>query len=143
DQQTQCNEIQDNRRRNQPVTKPNTGQAFSGAVIFSDGLQRYAPPKVAVDLNVPLIPTAIRGIPPALLFEQLEHFAQEIVAVPTLLGPDKAAPQLACEGRARRRLPVPPHGVGRCACGRPPGDVSSTSSSPRTHRLRDTRMLAR
>src|SRR5437899_1984097 len=65
DQQTLDNEIENNGRRNEPVAKPNAGQTLTAAVILGDSLKRDAPPKIPVDLNVPLIPPAISGIAPA------------------------------------------------------------------------------
>ena len=74
-QETQRNEIEDDGGRDQTVAKPNTRQAFPVTVIFSNRLQRDAPPEISVNLNVPFIPPAIGRITPAFFIEQLEDRA--------------------------------------------------------------------
>jgi hypothetical protein len=39
-------------------------------VIFGDGLKRDAPPEIAVNLNVPVVPAAVGGIAPAFFLQQ-------------------------------------------------------------------------
>ncbi len=72
DHQTYSNQIKNDRGGDEPAAKPNTGQTFPAAVVFGDGLKRYAPPEISVDLNVPLVPSAIGGIAPAFLIQQLK-----------------------------------------------------------------------
>src|SRR5215472_335990 len=62
-------------------------------MIFGHGLERHAPPKISVNLNVPLIPARVGGITPAFFFEQLKERPKEIMAVPALLAPKKTAAQ--------------------------------------------------
>ena len=90
-QQAYRNQIENDHGNNHPVAKPHTGQTFSRTVIFGDGLKRDAPPEIAVDLNVPVVPAAVSGIAPAFFVEQPKYFAQEIMAVPPLLAPEYAA----------------------------------------------------
>src|SRR6266571_3651221 len=115
DQQTRCNQIKNDRGGDEPVAKPNAGQTFPAAVVFGDGLKRYAPPKISVDLNVPLVPPAIGGIAPAFLIQQLKDRAQQIVTVPALLAPKNPATKAASEAIAFRQMFVLPNHVCRCA----------------------------
>ncbi len=45
-EQTQRNEIKDDRRRDQAITKPHAGETFPATVIFGNGLKRDAPPEI-------------------------------------------------------------------------------------------------
>src|ERR1041385_7527886 len=60
-------------------------------MIFGHRLQGNAPPKIAVDLHVPLVPAAVGGIPPALFFEQLKDGAKKMVSIPSFFAPVGAA----------------------------------------------------
>src|SRR6266699_6299564 len=100
DQQTRCNQIKNDRGGDEPVAKPNAGQTFAATVVFGDGLKRYAPPKISIDLNVPFVPPAIGGITPAFFIQQLKDGPQQIVTVPALLAPKNSAAQAACEACA-------------------------------------------
>ncbi len=74
-QQSQRNQIENDGRSDQSVAKPDPRQAFSGAVIFGHGVQRNTPPKISVNLNVPLIPASVSGIAPAFFVKQLKQGA--------------------------------------------------------------------
>src|SRR5262249_40044121 len=90
-QQADRNQIENDHCNNHSVAKPHTGQTLSCTVIFGDSLKRDAPPEIAVNLDVPVAPTAICGIAPAFFVQQSKHFAQEIVAIPPLLAPKYTA----------------------------------------------------
>src|SRR5204862_1226664 len=85
------------------------------AVIFGDSLKRDAPPEIAVNLNVPVVPAAVGGIAPAFFVEQPKYFAQEIMAIPPFLAPKYAATQAASRARAFWQMFVLPNDVCRRA----------------------------
>src|SRR6476660_9266403 len=115
DQQTYRNQIKNDRGGNETAAKPNAGQTFPAAVVFGDGLKHYAPPKIPIDLNVPLVPPAVGGITPAFLIQQLKDGPQQIVTIPSLVAPKSSATQAACEAGAFRQMFVLPNHVCRCA----------------------------
>src|SRR4030095_3919770 len=122
-QQAYRKQIENDHGNDHPVAKPHTGQTLSCAVIFSDGLKRDAPPEIAVNLNIPVVPAAIGRIPPAFFVEQPKHFAQEIMAVPPLLAPKYAATQAASRARSFRQMFVFPNDACRCAFETQPGEI--------------------
>ena len=86
-QKTQGNEIEDDGRGNESSAEPDAGEAFRAAVIFGHGLQRDAPPKISVNLNVPLIPTGIGGIAPAFFLQKLENRTKKVMSILALFAP--------------------------------------------------------
>src|SRR5437764_12043733 len=86
-------QIEDHRGGDHSIPKTHSCQPFRAAMIFSDGLENDAPPKVAVDLDVPFVPARIDRIAPAFFFEKLENCAQQMVTVPAFVAPENAAPQ--------------------------------------------------
>src|SRR4029453_5061990 len=114
-QQAYRNQIEDDHGNNHPVQNPPTGQKFFWAVIFRNGLKRGAPPKIAVNLNVPVVPAAVGGIAPAFFVEQPKHLPQEIMAIPPLLPPKYAATQASSRACAFWQMFVLPNDVCRCA----------------------------
>src|ERR1041385_2777199 len=114
-QQAYRNEIENDHRDDHSVAQTHPGQTFRAAVIFRDGLKRDAPPEIAVNLNVPVVPTTVSGIPPAFFVEQPKHFAQKIVAVPPLLAPKHAATKASSGTRALGQMFMLPDDVRRCA----------------------------
>ena len=86
-EQTQNDEIDDDRRRHEPMAQPGAGEAFRAAVILGHGLQDNAPPEIPVDLDVPFVPTGIGGIAPVLFIEQAKDRAEEMMAILPLLAP--------------------------------------------------------
>src|SRR5439155_8769594 len=114
-QQAYRNQIENDHGNNHPVAKPHPGQTLSCAVIFGDGLKRDAPPEIAVNLNVPVVPAAVGGIAPAFFVQQPKHFAQKIMAIPPLLAPKYAATQTASRARKFGQMCVLPSDGCRCA----------------------------
>src|ERR1017187_3577827 len=90
-QNTQQDEVYDHGGGDKLVAKPDARQAFSVAVIFGDGLQLNAPPKVSVNLKVPLVPPTNGGRPPPFLLEELKNRAEKMVAIFPLLAPINSA----------------------------------------------------
>src|SRR5437764_3111182 len=88
------NQIRDQGGGDVAISKLNTGEAFCAAVIFRHGPQNDAPPKIAVNLNIPFLPAGIDGIAPVFLIKQRENFAQEIVEIFDLLVPISEMSQL-------------------------------------------------
>src|SRR4029450_10984331 len=123
-QQTQRNEIQYDGGRDQTVAKPNTRQAFLGTVIFSDRLQRDAPPQIPVDLNVPFIPSAIGGITPAFFIKQLEDRAQQVVTIFAFFAPQTPPAQTACNTCSIGQTFVRSNHAPGCALEMQPGEVA-------------------
>jgi hypothetical protein len=80
---------------NEPIAQPDAGQSVRAAVIFSHRLQNDAPPKVPVDLDVPLIPASVDRVTPAFFFEQLKNRAEQMMAIPCLVTPKTPTPQAA------------------------------------------------
>src|SRR4029077_5126382 len=142
-QQTDRNQIEDDHRNNHPVAKPHTGQTFSCAVIFGDGLKRDAPPEIAVNLNVPVIPAAVGGIAPAFFLQQPKHFAQEIMAVPPLLAPKYTPAEATSRARAFGQMFALPDDVCRCAFETQPGEIPGESAHERLHKREDHNEQAR
>src|SRR6266480_1909575 len=103
DQQTYLNQIKNDRGGHETAAKPNARQTFPAAVVFGNGLKRYAPPKISIDLNVPLVPPAIGGIAPAFFIEQLKDCPKQIVTVPPLFAPEISAAQVASGALAFRQ----------------------------------------
>src|SRR6266496_1282836 len=128
DQQTYCNQVKDDRGGYEPAAKPNARQTFPAAVVFGDGLKRYAPPKIPIDLNVPLVPPAIGGIAPAFFIQQLKDGPQQIVTVPALFAPKNSATQAAREACAFGQLFVFPNHACRRAFKAQPGEIARKSA---------------
>src|SRR5258708_18991789 len=71
-------------------------------MILGYGLENNAPPKVSIDLDVPLIPTSIDRVAPAFFFEQLKNRAEQVMTISAILAPKNPASQAAarlCGGR--------------------------------------------
>src|SRR5438105_2826167 len=130
-QKTQGNEIEDDGRGNESSAEPDAGEAFRAAVIFGHGLQRDAPPKISVNLNVPLIPTGIGGIAPAFFLEQLEHGTKQMMTVPSLFAPKNSAAQTTGKIRTGRQMFVRPNHIARRALKVQPGEITRKSSHER------------
>jgi hypothetical protein len=47
------------------ITETNAGKTFGSAVIFGHCLQDNAPPEIAVDQEIPVLPAGIDGVAPA------------------------------------------------------------------------------
>ena len=69
------------------MTQANARQTLSSAVIFRDGLQHDAPPKISIDLNVPLVPTSVGGIAPAFFLQKLENRTEKMMSIVALFAP--------------------------------------------------------
>src|SRR5437764_599010 len=97
------NRVDQDRGRNKAIAEPGTGEAFRAAVIFGDGLESDAPPKVSVDLDVPLIPAGVGGITPVFLVEQIKHRTEEVMTVLSVLAPiTSVAPSVGKLGAGRQ-----------------------------------------
>src|SRR3989442_15967766 len=70
DQKTERNQIENDCRGDKAVAKLDTRQTFRAAMILGDGLEDDAPPKVAVDLNIPVVPAGVGRVTPAFFLEQ-------------------------------------------------------------------------
>ena len=103
-QETERGQVDNDRCRYQPIPQTGPRKAFRAAVIFGHGLQRDAPPKVSVNLDVPFVPAGVGGITPAFLIEQAEDRAEQVMAVLALLAPITATAQAPAEFRAGRQL---------------------------------------
>src|SRR6266851_5916888 len=68
-QKTQSDEIENDRGRDETITKPHAGETFRSTVVFGHSLEDDAPPKVSIDLNVPFIPAAVCRVTPTFFFE--------------------------------------------------------------------------
>src|SRR5215472_2180598 len=90
-QQAYRNQIENDCCDNHPVAKAHTGQTFFATVIFGDGLKRNAPPKIAVKLNIPVVPAAVCRVTPAFFIQQSEQFPQEVMTVSTLFAPKNSS----------------------------------------------------
>src|SRR6266496_4608045 len=130
-QETQRNEIKDDGGRDQPVAKPDTRQALSTTVIFSDCLQRDAPPEISVNLNVPFIPSAIGGITPAFFIEQLEDRAQQVMTISALFAPENPPAQTACNTPPIGQTFVRSNHASRCALEMQPREITRPPSHER------------
>ncbi len=104
-------------------------------MILGHGLQDDAPPKIAVDLNVPIIPAAIDGIAPAFFLEQIEDGAEQVVTVPALFAPKNSAAQIAGKSSAGGQMFVAGDDTARRPFEAKPGEIPR----PATHeRLRES-----
>src|SRR5205823_4651946 len=74
DEQGQDDEIYDHDSGDIAISKLNTGQAFSVAVIFCNRPQNDAPPEVTVNLDVPFLPAGIDRVAPVFLIKKRENF---------------------------------------------------------------------
>src|SRR5438067_3725379 len=107
-------QIEDHRGGDHSIPKTHSGQAFRAAMIFSDGLENDAPPKVAVDLDVPFVPAGINRIAPPFFFKQLENCAKQMVTVPAFVAPENSAAQTARWFRISRQMFVGANNATRC-----------------------------
>src|ERR1700730_1894291 len=130
-QETQRNEIEDDGCADESSAEPDARETFRAAVILGYGLQRNAPKKISVNLNVPLIPTGIGGIAPAFFLEQLEHGAKQMMTVPCLVAPKNSAAQTTGKIRAGRQMFVRPDHIARRALEVQPGEITRESSHER------------
>src|SRR5450755_1357622 len=130
-QKTERDEIDDYRRGHEPIAKTGARQTFQAAVIFGHRLQRNAPPKISVNLNVPFIPAGIGGIAPVFLVEQGKGRTEQVMAILTCLTPITATPQTPGEFRARRQTFVPADDGARCALEVEPGEIARPSTDER------------
>src|SRR6266705_5209008 len=92
-------------------------------MVFGDGLQRDTPPKIPVNLNVPVVPTGIGGIAPAFFLEQLEDRAQQIMPVAAPFAPKDSASQTADSTSPRRQIFVRANYTPRCSFKMQPGEI--------------------
>ncbi len=133
-QKAQRHQIENDRGGDKTITQPDAGQAFGVAMILGHGLQDDAPPKISVDLNVPIIPAAIDGIAPAFFLEQIEDRAEEVVTVPALFAPKNSAAQTAApppRGSASRQMFMPADDAARRPFEAKPGEISGPASHKR------------
>ena len=112
-------------------------------MILGNGLKRNAPPEIAVDLNVPVVPAAVGGIAPAFFVEQPKYFAQKIMAIPPLLAPKYAATQATSRARKFGQMFVLPNDVCRCAFETKPGEIPGESAHERLRKREDHHQQAR
>src|SRR5207302_6553653 len=103
-QKTQGNEIEDDGRGDKSSAEPDAREAFRAAVILGHGLQRDAPPKISVNLNVPLIPAGIGGIAPAFFLEQLEHGTKQMMTIPSPFASNNSTAQTKGKVWAGRQM---------------------------------------
>src|SRR2546429_4264347 len=96
-QQAERNKIDDYRRRHEPIAETGAGQTFRAAMIFGHRLQCYAPPKISINLNVPLVPAGIGGIAPVFLVEQGKDRTKKVMTILACLTPIAATPQTSGE----------------------------------------------
>src|ERR1700704_1966407 len=78
-QETERHQIDDYRRRDEPIAQASARQALRTTVIFGHGLQDYAPPKIPINLNVPFIPAGVGGIAPVFLVEQGKNRTKQMM----------------------------------------------------------------
>src|SRR6266852_4996123 len=79
----------------EPVAQAHARQSLRAGVILGYSLENNAPPKVSIDLDVPLIPTSIDRVAPAFFFEQLKNRAEQVMTISAILAPKNPAPQAA------------------------------------------------
>src|SRR5215472_7793662 len=75
------------RAGNKSTSQANARQPFSAAMVLGNGLKHRAPPKVPVDLDVPLFPTRIDRVAPAFFFEQLENRTEQMMSILSVITP--------------------------------------------------------
>ena len=100
-------------------------------MIFGDGLERDAPPKIPVDLNVPFVPPGIGGIAPAFFLQQLKDGTKQVVTVPAFFVPKNSATQTAGETGAIRQMFVHSNHASRRAFEMQPGEITRPPSDER------------
>src|SRR5436190_19389815 len=105
-QQAERDQVDDHRRGHESIAKAGTRQTFRAAVIFGHRLERNAPPKISVNLNIPFIPAGIGGIAPVFLIEQGKDRTEQMMAVPAFLTPITATSQTPGEFRPGRQMLV-------------------------------------
>ena len=101
DHHAERDQTNDYRCGDEPVAQPDAGQPFRAGVIFRHGLQNNAPPKVPIDLDVPLVPTGVGGLPPAFFVEKIEDRTEQVMAVLSIFAPITSVTQSAGELDAR------------------------------------------
>src|SRR5207248_4197249 len=69
-EQAEHEEIHDHGGGDVTVAQAHASEAFAAAMVFRHALQQDAPPKIAVDLQVPLLPSGVDGVAPVLRLEQ-------------------------------------------------------------------------
>src|SRR5262249_35063190 len=125
------NEIQNTGRRDHSVSETRPGQSLRATVILGHGLENDAPPKVTIDLDVPLVPTGIDRVAPAFFFEQLKDCSEQVMAVPRFITPETAASQAAARNRARRQIFVRTNHIARRPFEMEPGEKTRKSADER------------
>src|SRR5205807_5624393 len=118
------NRVDQDRGRDKTIAEPGAGEAFRAAVIFGHGLESNAPPKVAIDLDVPLIPAGVGGITPVFLVEQIEHRTEEVMTVLPVLAPVTEGAQSAGKLGAGRQMFVRADDGTRRPFAKEPGKVT-------------------
>ena len=100
-------------------------------MVFGDGLQHDAPPEIAIDLDVPFVPTGIAGIAPPLFFQHLKDRPEQMMPVFALFVPVNPST------RAPRSLRSPGQGfmrtndAARGALKMQPGEVARPTAHQR------------
>ena len=90
-------QINDDCGRHEAVTQPSACEAFRTAVIFGHSLEHKTPPEISINLNVPFIPAAVRGITPALFFQKPEDRAKQMMPILSFFAPITATTQTTRE----------------------------------------------
>src|SRR5438445_7109976 len=85
--QADHNEVHDDRGGDIAIAQPNSGQTLFTTMIFGDSLQDNAPPEISVDQKIPLLPTRIHGVAPALGIKQRKDFPKQSVAISSRIAP--------------------------------------------------------
>src|SRR5581483_7595201 len=108
-----------------------TRQTFRAAVIFGERLERDAPPKIPVKLNVPLVPTGVGGIAPAFFLKQLADLAEKMMSIFPLVAPIRRPGGTAT--KFGLQFFVRHNDAARRAFEMQPGEVTGKSPNERLH----------
>ena len=111
------------------VAKMHAGEAFRAAVVFGDGAKLDAPPKAPVDLNVPVFPTGIDRVVPALVLEGGDGFFQQSLTTVAIFTPEADVGD-AAPGALKILLAAGDDG-GRGALEFEPGEIARPSANER------------
>src|SRR5439155_26046314 len=115
----------------EPVAQAHARQSLRGGVILGYGLENNAPPKVSIDLDVPLIPTSIDRVAPAFFFEQLKNRTEQVMTISAILAPKNAAPQAAARLCGAGQNFVCTDDAARCAFKMEPREIARKSAHER------------
>src|SRR6266852_52864 len=115
----------------EPVAQAHARQSLRAGVILRYGLENNAPPKVSIDLDVPLIPTSIDRVAPAFFFEQLKNRAEQVMTISAILAPKNPASQAAARLCGGGQNVVCADDTARCAFKMEPREIARKSAHER------------